>query len=259
MITVGKEVPLEDIEPRTGGGCTVVDLDRRRVRLDRAHLLENSIVGLEHMDQRARTFILLRSQIMNGFHASGGRILVVTSTQAGNGKTFVTANLACALSLIQPTMLVDLDLRRPTMADRFGLTVHAGIDDYLLGDCEWDDVGQKVAGYDLTLYPVREARKDSSTLLSLDRLPAAMRAVQSAPFQPICIVDTPPALVLDDVMLISRNADGVLMVVEEGRTTSRDLKEAMRLIGPVPVVGTVLNKSITSGRFRYGYDYYDPA
>lgn len=253
MITVGKESSI-----RRAVSCTVVDIESRRVRLDREKLLENGIFGQEHMDQRARTFILLRSQIMNGFHAEGGRILVVTSTQPGNGKTFVTANLACALSLIQPTILVDLDLRRPTMADRFGLTVNAGVDDYLLGDCEWEDVGQKVAGLDLTLYPVREPREDSSTLLSLDRLAGAMRSIRSTPFDPICIVDTPPALVLDDVMLISRNADGVLMVVEEGRTTSKDLKEAIRLLNPVPVVGTVLNKSITSGRSAYGYDYYNP-
>jgi Mrp family chromosome partitioning ATPase len=231
--------------------------ERGRVQLDRERLLDNGIFGLEHMDQRARNFILLRSQVMNGFHADGGRILAVTSTQAGNGKTFVTANLASALSLIQPTILIDLDLRRPTMADRFGLTVEVGVDDYLLGNCEWEDVGLKVVGLDLTLYPVRLPRQDSSTLLSLDRLPGAMQAIQSASRQPICIIDTPPALVLDDVMLIARNADGILMVIEEGRTTARDVKEALRLLSPTPIIGAVLNKSITSGRRRYGYDYYD--
>jgi len=256
MITVGKEAPIEVPEV----SCIVVDFERRRVVLDRERLLENGIFGLEYTDPRARNFILLRSQVMSGFHAEGGRILVVTSTQAGNGKTFVTANLACALSMIQPTVLVDLDLRRPTMAARFGLTVNAGVDDYLLGDCEWEDVGQKVAGLDLTLYPVRQARNDSSTLLSLDRLAGAMAAIRSASHQPICIVDTPPALILDDVMLIARNADGVLMVVEEGRTTSADLKEALRLLATTRIVGTVLNKSMTSGhRRRYEYDYYDPA
>ncbi|KMS56397.1 ATPase [Novosphingobium barchaimii LL02] len=254
MITVGKEDFAGQTSP-----CTIVDLERRRVRLDREKLLENGIFGLEHMDPRARTFILLRSQIMNGFYAEGGRVLVVTSTQAGNGKTFVTANLACALSLIQPTVLIDLDLRRPTMATRFGLTVSAGVDDYLLGDCEWEDVGQKVAGLDLTLYPVREPRQDSSTLLSLDRLAGAMTAIRAMPYQPLCIIDTPPALVLDDVMLIARKGDGIVMVIEEGRTTSGELKEAMRLLGAPRIVGTVLNKSITSGSRRYDYDYYEPA
>jgi len=230
---------------------------RRDIILDRSLLLDNGIFGLEHMDQRARSFILLRSQIMNGFHADGGRILAITSTQAGNGKTFVTTNLATALCLIQPTILIDFDLRRPTMADRFGLTVKAGVDDYLLGNCEWEDVGQKARGLDLTLFPVRQPRQDSSTLLASGRMAGAIRAIQSASHQPICIIDTPPALVLDDIMLIGRNADGIVMVIEEGRTTARDVKQVLRLLSPTRIVGSVLNKSITARRDRYGYDYYD--
>lgn len=231
---------------------------RGEVLIDRARLLGNGIFGLEHMDQRSRSFILLRSQIMNGFHADGGRILAITSTQAGNGKSFITANLASALCLIQSTILIDLDLRRPTMGTRFGLTVDVGIDDYLLGDCEWGDVGQKVAGLDLTLYPVRVPRQDSSSLLASDRLTDAMRSIKAVPDQAVCIIDTPPALVLDDIMLIARNVDGILLVVEEGRTTASDVKEAQRLLSPTPIVGAVLNKSITGRRHRYDYDYYDP-
>lgn len=233
-------------------------LERKEVPIDRALLLDNSIFGLEHMDQRSRSFIMLRSQIMNGFHADGGRILATTSTQAGNGKSFITANLASALCLIQPTVLIDLDLRRPTMGSRFGLTVDAGIDDYLSGDCEWSEVGQKVAGLDLTLYPVRVPRRNSSTLLASDRLTAAIRSIRTVPDRTICIIDTPPALALDDIMLIARNVDGILLVVEEGRTTAGDVKEAQRLLNPTPIVGAVLNKSITGKHHRYVYNYYDP-
>lgn len=238
-------------------GAAVHGTDGSDIQLDRALLLDNGIFGLEHADRRARSFILLRSQIMNGFHAGGGRILAVTSTQAGNGKSFVAANLASALSLIQPTMLIDLDLRRPTMGERFGLSVTVGIDDYLAGDCAWDEVGQKASGLDLTLYPVRAQRQGSSSLLASERLAHAMRAIQAAPHQPICIVDTPPALILDDIMLIARHADGILLVIEEGRTTARDVTEVLRLFGAARVVGAVLNKSMTGGHRRYDQDYYE--
>lgn len=232
--------------------------ERGEISIDRARLLENGIFGLNNMDQRSRSFILLRSQIVKGFHTDGGRILAITSTQAGNGKSFITANLASALCLIQPTILIDLDLRRPTMGERFGLTVDVGIDDYLLGDCEWEEVGQKVEGLDLTLYPVRLPRRDSSSLLASDRLTDAMRLIKAVSDPVICIIDTPPALVLDDIMLIARNVDGILLVVEEGRTTASDVKEAQRLLSPTRIVGAVLNKSITGKRQRYDYDYYDP-
>jgi len=227
------------------------------IKLNRTLLLANGIFGLEHADGRARGFTLLRSQIMNGFHAAGGRILAITSTQAGNGKSFVAANLASALSLIHPTVLIDLDLRRPMMGTRFGLTVKLGVDDHLSGDCSWEAVGQHVAGPDLTLYPVRAQRQQSSTLLASERLACAMRSIQAAPRQPICIVDTPPALILDDIMLIARHVDGILLVIEEGRTTARDVVEARRLLGGNQLVGAVLNKSMIGGRHSYDHGYYE--
>lgn len=58
-------------------------------------------------------------------------------------------------------------------------------------------------------------------------------------------------------MLIGRNADGIVMVIEEGRTTARDVKQVLRLLSPTRIVGSVLNKSITARRDRYGYDYYE--
>jgi len=232
-------------------------MDMTGIELDRRLLLANSIFGLEDADKRARSFILLRSQIMSGFYAQGGRILAVTSTQAGNGKSFIAANLACALSLIHPTVLIDLDLRRPTIGERFGLTVEAGVDDYLSGHCAWHDVAQKVAGRNLTLYPVRARCQQSSTLLASDRLGRAMQSINADPAQPICIVDTPPALILDDIMLISRHAAGIVLVIEEGRTTARDVIEVRRLLSSTQVIGAVLNRSMTGQRSQYYGGYYD--
>ncbi|NOW46462.1 Mrp family chromosome partitioning ATPase [Novosphingobium sp. SG751A] len=240
---------MDMAEPAAGGPAEVA--------LDRNLLLANGIFGLEDADRRARSFILLRSQIMSGFYADGGRVLAVTSTQAGNGKSFVAANLACALSLIHPTVLIDLDLRRPTIGERFGLTVKTGVDDYLSERCEWPDVGQKVAGLNLKLYPVRARCLQSSSLLASDRLAGAMQAVRAAPDQPICIIDTPPALILDDIMLISRHAAGIMLVLEEGRTTERDVIEVRRLLSSTRVIGAVLNRSMTGQHTGYDYGYYD--
>ncbi|UVO51470.1 CpsD/CapB family tyrosine-protein kinase [Sphingomonas sp. SUN019] len=227
-----------------------------RVPLDRAMLIANGIFGFEHLDVRARSFVLLRSQLLNRFHRPGGRVLAVTSTQPGNGKTYVAANAAAALSRIHPTVLIDLDLRRPTLARRFGLTPGHGVDDYLAGDVSWESTGSRIADTDLTIYGVREPRPDSAALLASERLGLMLDAIRALPGAPICIVDTPPILALDDIMLIAEKVDGVLMIVEEGRTKSADIRDALRLLSPTPIVGSILNKSLTAKGRRDGYEHY---
>ena len=80
--------------------------------------------------------------------------------------------------------------------------------------------------------------------------------------RPICIVDTPPTLVQDDLSRIAAVVDGVILVVEEGKTSKGLIREAEAMLTPAPIIGTILNKSLTAARTRgsYGYDYYaDPS
>jgi protein-tyrosine kinase len=228
----------------------VVDLDPQR-------LIKRGIFGFEPLDVRSRSFVLLRSQLLHRFHRSGGRILAVTSTQAGNGKTYVTSNVATAMSRIHPTILIDLDLRRPAIADRLGVAPKAGIDDYLAGDARWDETRIRVSAGDLAIHPARLPRSDSARLLASPDLGVMLNRIRTDPKAPMCIVDTPPVLVLDDIMLIARNVDGILMIIEEGSTRGADLVNALRLLSPTPIVGSVLNKSLSHGSAGYAKGYYD--
>ena len=257
------EIVDPDIPPGSLGGAQAAP-DRRAggtglplVDAHRETLLANNIFGLEPLDLRARSFLLLRTQLMNQFHAAGCRALAITSTQPGSGKTFVTANVAAALSNIHPTVLLDLDLRRPSLAARFGLTMEHGVDDYLAGDAEWDEIGVHVGSPSLTIYGARKGRRDSAKLLSSERLGKAFRHLRALDTAPIVIVDTPPALVVDDIMLVAGHMDGILIVIEEGGTRAGELEEALRILAPCPIIGSVLNKSLTTERISRGYDYYD--
>lgn len=230
---------------------------RAEVELDRDTLIRNGIWAFESFDVRSRSFVLLRSQVMNRFHASGGRVLAVTSTRPGEGKTYVTANLAAALSRIHPTALIDLDLRRPSIAPRFGLTVDCGVEDFLAGKADWNSTGQKIASAQLTIHGARQPGLDTAELLASDALRGVFASFKALPGAPICIVDTPPILMLDDANLIARHVDGVLMVIEEGRTRGSDVEEALRLLGTTPIVGSVLNKSLSLKKSHVDYAYYD--
>ncbi|WOK36589.1 CpsD/CapB family tyrosine-protein kinase [Sphingomonas sp. C3-2] len=229
-----------------------------QVALDADHLHSNGIFGFDELDIRGRSFTFLRSLLHNDFYRPGGRVLAICSARPGDGKTFVATNLAAAISRIQPACLVDLDLRKPMLAERFGLVPQAGVDDLLEQAQSFDDVAVTVAGEALTLFPIRQARRNSTELLSGPMLAQMFAALRDQPDHPFILVDTPPALVLDDMLLIAEHVDGVIFVVEEGKSRSDELKEAIRLLHGTPLIGTVLNRSLSSSGDRYSYaGYYE--
>lgn len=218
----------------------------RRVELDHHRLVDNGIFGFEHLDERARPFKLLRSMLLTRLEAMGGQIIAVTSTQPHNGKSFVAANLAVALSHIHPVRLIDLDLRRPTIGARFGLPECAGADDFLLEQRPLSEVGCFVIGHNLGILPVRRPLDYSSDLLASARGAELIAQLRRLPGAPICIIDTPPILEGDEAVIVARRVDGVVLVVEEGQTKQREVREALRMLKPTPLIGTVLNKSNSS-------------
>ena len=227
-----------------------------RIRLDYDRLLDNGIFGFESLDERAQPFALLRSMVLTRLGQIGGKVIAVTSTQASNGKSFVSANLAAALSQIHPVWLVDLDLQRPTAGKRFALPTCAGADDFLLGQASLSEVGCVVEGSRLTILPVRQGVNNSADLLASSRGTALFDQLRALPDRPVCIIDTPPILEGDESIIVARQVDGVLLVIEEGQTRQREVREALRMLKPTALIGTVLNKSIsppmTSGGYRNG-------
>lgn len=225
-------------------------------RLSPELLAANLVIAFERMDERAHPFFGMRSQLLRYAWETGQRIFAVTSVEPGDGKTHVAANLAAAISRIAPTVLVELDLRRPSIKNRLGISsCNPGIDDFLGGEASIDDTMIRVRGFDLAIHLVGRTREAPERLLASPRLTAFFDHIRSREEQPICIVDAPPALI-DDVMLIKEVIDGAILVVEEGRTTKRALLAATRALGPTPVVGTVLNKSLWNMSSGISYGYY---
>lgn len=226
--------------------------------LDHALLELNNIVGFAPASEDTHAFSILRSMLLKHAHSSNEQIFAVTSVQPGNGKTHVAVNLAAILSRIHPTILVELDLRRPTIGQRLGLaSSHPGIDDYLPGHASLNETSIRIDGFDLTVYRARRPNGNPEKLLASTRLIEMFTSIRSTTSHPICIVDTPPgAIYHDDIMLIAPAIDGIMMVVEESRTSKRALIDAIKSLSPTPVIGSILNKSISSPRQTNDYAYY---
>lgn len=220
---------------------------------------QQGIHGFNSRDARSRPFNLLRSQVVKIMQANDWRILGVTSATPQVGKSFMSANLAASLSRVPTThtLLFDLDLRRGSIAKTFGIEGGAGIEAFLAGDIDsLVDAAHEVEGGQLTIFPSFLSDHSSAELLSGARMQALVDAMKRLPDNVLCVCDLPPAFANDDAAIVLRSIDAYLFVVEEGRTTARQVRDAMSLLAPAPCIGTVLNRyhgGLGSDDYGFGY------
>jgi protein-tyrosine kinase len=187
---------------------------------------------------------MLRTQVLRRLDRLGANSLAVVGTAADTGKTLTAINLAIAIAADpeRTALLVDFDLRRPSVHRRFGIELQAGVDDCLRGQVPLQEVLLRPAGYErLVILPARERSLDSSELLSSRRTQELMLEMRSRYRDRVLVVDLPPVLHADDALAFARHMQAALVVVGEGKTRRDDLLRTIELLREVPIVGTVLN------------------
>lgn len=229
----------------------------------------HNLVGLLSGDIRSRPFGLLRGQVLKEAGRLNARLIGVTSAAPGAGKTFVSSNLAAALGRIsgQQVYLLDLDLRRPAIAERFGLVVEKGMEAYFDGST--DDLaalGRRVEGTGLGVFATRRLDPYPGELLGGERLDDLIAAMRRLPSTAIVICDLPPAFVGDDALTVIGKLDAYIHVVDEGITPKRQAEELRSMMKPATCLGVVLNRYNGRWNDSYGYAsarqyarYYDTA
>lgn len=223
------------------------------------NVVRRGVFGFNSRDQRSRPFNLLRTQVMKLMRAQGWTRLGITSATPAVGKTFIASNLAASLSRVpdQRTLLFDLDLRRGSVATQYGLDDQPGVEDYLTGDIDGlGSVARAVAGSNLVIYPSFPVEESSAELLAGARAHALTAAMAELPDGFLSICDLPPAFANDDASIVLGQIDAYLLVVEEGRTTARQVRDAIKMLSPAPCIGTVLNRyNGVIGGDDYGFGY----
>jgi capsular exopolysaccharide synthesis family protein len=182
------------------------------------------------------------------------RIIVVTSSVPGEGKSTVTANLAVTLAAAgENIVVVDGDLRRPTLVDVFGLVPGVGVTDVLAGTADLGDVLQPWSALpNLSVLGSGRIPPNPSELLGSQ----AMKKMLSTLAQNATVlIDAPPLLPVTDAAVLSRVADGAIVVIQAGKTTQEQLDQSLGNLEKVRgrVLGTVLNYVPTRGADAYSY------
>jgi capsular exopolysaccharide synthesis family protein len=203
------------------------------------------------------TSILLPNQ--NG---DGPRILVLTSPCPGDGKTTVACNLSIAVAEIgRKVLLIDGDLRRPRLHKVFSMANNGGLSDVLWADTSLETVPlshlvreTEVSG--LCLLPAGSCGVTPSNLFYSPRMSRLLRRLRME-FDMI-LIDAPPMIHLADARVLGRLADGVILVVRAGQTTTESALLATQRFAEdgTRVLGTVLNSWDPKTNRDYGYGTY---
>lgn len=206
----------------------------------------------------AEAFRKLRTNLMFMSVDNPPRAVVISSARPGDGKSTVATNIAAALeSSGQEVVLIDADLRRPTVAGRFGVDEAVGVTNVLSGQVKLDDALQRAPGFErLSILAAGTEAPNPSELLGSQTMKNLIATLKESAF---VILDAPPLLPVTDAALLSTAADGVLLVISSGRTLDTDLDSCVTSIQAVSgrVLGVVLNRTHIreSGR-GYGYHYH---
>lgn len=246
--------PPPVVKPEENGQPPVYT-DSAAVTLNEALVKENRCVCFSPDAPELDFYKVLRTQILHRSKEKGWNTIMVTSTRPGEGKTLTSINLALTFAKAhgQTVLLVDCDLRQQKVHTYLGLDSNSGIADFLLSGRPLEDLILWPKVDKMTLISGGQTINESAELLGSKRMKEMVAEMKSRYSDRYIIFDTPPLLSGADALIFSQLVDGIVMVVEEGRTPIKEVEKALDLIPKEKFLGFVLNKARITQKGYYGY------
>jgi protein-tyrosine kinase len=215
-------------------------------------LQRGKVISLFHDLEKVDQIKTLRTQILNKLEEIGGNSLLITSANPYEGKTFTAINLGVSIAqeLNRTVLLVDCDMKNHHKShknfgkDFFSTQMEEGLSNYLLDQAELQDLLINPGIERLVLLPAGRPLPNSTEMLGSPRMEMLVNDIKCRyPADRIVIFDSSSLLTSADPLVLTRYVDGILLIVEEEKTTTEDLKKTMELLKGTPVIGTVMNKT----------------
>ena len=200
---------------------------------------------------------ILRTHILQRTLAEQKNTLMITGPLPGEGKTLTAINLAISLSheMDKTVLLVDADLRFPSVHSYFGLPKGPGLVDYLAGDAPLPDLLVHPEGFDkLVILPGGRAVAGAAELIGSPMMKNLVQELKHFYPDRYVLFDLPPVLSYADPLAFAPLVDGIILVVEMGKTRREDIQKCVEVFKPFPIIGLVLNK--VDKRDHECYYYY---
>lgn len=203
------------------------------------------IVSMNPKSPISEVYRVLRTKIHFASKDRELKTIMITSTQAGEGKTTTVSNLAVTYALEgKRVLLIDADMRNPSLHLVFSQSNHQGLSTFLTGETSIQDLIQEtIVGY-LALLPSGPIPANSSELM--DSVVMRELLEQLKPQYDVILIDTPSVLSVSDSVIVSALCDGVVMIVAAGKVRKDQLKKAKEQLDHVNarMLGIVINQEV---------------
>jgi capsular exopolysaccharide synthesis family protein len=255
LSTAGDGPVLQAVEPR-GPKTGLSELrykNTRVVPVPNRTLNKYRLVAGESYNSVADRYKMLRVQVLRKLSQSGARTLGIFSANTGAGKSLTAANLAISVALDpnHTVLLVDLDLRRPTLHKYFDLNGGPALADYFEGDADLEECLVSPGIGRLVVLPVGRPVRNSSEVLASTRTTELIQELGSRYPDRIVIFDLPPLLIGDDALVVLANIHAALLVVREGKSQAGEIQACLSMLEGHQLLGTVLNCSHDDNLYPY--------
>lgn len=203
-------------------------------------------------------FKILRTNLLFPVSGKPPRTIMITSAIPGEGKSFVSANLAISIaqSINEHVLLMDCDIRRPSIHSLFGFEVVPGLSEYLSNDISASSLLLKTKVEKLTIFPGGKVAYNAAELLSSDRMSRLLKEVKTRYEDRYIIIDSPPPHLTAETSVIARQVDGIVLVVGFGSTRREMVAELIDILGKDKILGVVANRFDMHSSIHYGYGKY---
>ncbi|MCG8614760.1 MAG: polysaccharide biosynthesis tyrosine autokinase [Desulfobacterales bacterium] len=216
------------------------------------------VTALNPQSVEAEQFRLLKNNILFPEKGFPPRSIMITSPSPDEGKSFVSANLAVSIaqSIDEYVLLIDCDLRGPSVHKLFGVENTKGLSDHLSSDLPLNALLKKTFIDKLTLLPGGAIPPNPSELLSSEQMRTLLSEVKSRYSDRYVIIDTPPPYITSETNAIARVVDGIIIVVRQGKTRKKEVQDIIDIYGRDKILGVIKNFATTTPVMGYKYQKY---
>lgn len=215
------------------------------------------VTGLDPQSVEAEQFRLLKNNILFPEKGKPPKSIMITSFSPSEGKSFVAANLAISIAqnIDEYVLLLDCDLRSPSIHPLFGLGETPGLSEYLSEGRPLFSLLVKTFLDKLTILPAGKIPTNPSELLSSDRMKKLIHEIKLRYSDRYIIFDTPPPHLTSETNAISRQVDGIVIVIKQGKVKKKEVLDLIDIYGRDKILGVVYNFARRRAGYGYGYGY----
>jgi tyrosine-protein kinase Etk/Wzc len=248
--------------------------DKIRSRADIEHVTQAPILGevshsqekqdlVVHRDSRtfiAEQFRMIRSNMQYVMPRQGATSIMVTSSLSGEGKSYISLNVAAALALTgKRTVILEFDMRKPSILSKLGMPKRSGLSNFIIGNAPYEGLAEKVEGWDNLFVISSGPTPPNPSELLLDDKCRQLFEMLKKDFD-IIIIDTAPVGLVSDATTLATHADACVYVLRHNYTQRKQLKlvEDIYRSKKLPNLALVINDiDLRSGTYDYyGYSSY---